>query len=106
MINLHPDHLKIIHRILNKYLSKSSSVWVFGSRAKGTARKYSDLDLAIDDDQQPLPLSMMTSMLDDFEESDLPYKVDIVDWNTISDEFRRTILSDRKSIFPIVTYPD
>lgn len=109
MIYLHPDHLKIIHRILNKYLSNSSSVWVFGSRAKGTARKYSDLDLAIDVDQQPLSLSMMTSILDDFEESDLPYKVDkvdIVDWNTISDEFRRTILSDRKSIFPIVTYPD
>ncbi len=87
--------LKIIHDILNRHCLTNTSVWVIGSRAKRTARKYSDLDLVIDLNHQPIPRSVFIKLLDDFEESDLPYKVDIIDWNTISEDFRELVERDR-----------
>ena len=38
------------------------------------------------------------ALRDDFEESDLPFKVDIVDWNTIDEKFRSIIHHDRELI--------
>lgn len=95
IIDMRPEDLKITRQILAKHLLPNTTVWVFGSRAKGTARTFSDLDLMIDNNHQPLPLTLLTQLLDDFEASDLPYKVDIVDWNSISDEFRTVVLNDK-----------
>ncbi len=95
VIDMRPDDLNITRQILAKHLPSNAIVWVFGSRAKGTARTFSDLDLMIDNNHQPLPLTLLTQLLDDFEESDLPYKVDVVDWNSISDDFRDVVCNDR-----------
>lgn len=98
-LNISDAHLKIIKTILNKYLPIHAIVWVFGSRAKGSARKYSDLDLLIDSNNKPLSSSLKGNLEDEFEESDLPYKVDIVDWNTITDEFRQMIKDERVVLY-------
>ncbi|MHB8264228.1 MAG: nucleotidyltransferase family protein [Acidimicrobiales bacterium] len=45
-LDIRPDHLEIIRRILQKRVPQYS-VWAFGSRAKWDAKEYSDLDLAI-----------------------------------------------------------
>ena len=66
----------------------------FGSRAKGTAKPYSDLDLAILG-SEPLPLSTAAELTDDFSESDLPSKVEIVDWATTGERFRKVIEGER-----------
>lgn len=95
-LDIRPQDLTIVTNILNKHLPANTTVWVFGSRAKGTARPFSDLDLAIDIDHHPLPLKLLTTLLDEFEESDLPYKVDIVDLNTIDEEFKKIINAQRK----------
>ncbi len=68
----------------------SAKVWVFGSRAKGTTRRGSDLDLAIDNGA-PLPPAMAAHLADAFEEAPLAYKVDLVDLHNISPEFRALI---------------
>jgi predicted nucleotidyltransferase len=68
-------------------------VWAFGSRVKGTARKFSDLDLAIHG-ETPLPLSTSAALADDFDDSDLPFKVDVVDWALASPAFREIIRQD------------
>ncbi len=39
---------KIIQTILNKHLPASCKEWVFGSRAKNTATRNSDIDLALE----------------------------------------------------------
>ena len=65
-------------------------VWAFGSRAQFTAKPYSDLDLAVIG-QQPLSLTNMADLSDAFSNSDLPYKVDIVDWATTSEPFKKII---------------
>ena len=44
---------------------------------------------------EPLPLSMMADLNDAFDESNLIFKVDIVDWATTSDTFRRIIEAEK-----------
>lgn len=88
-IDIHPDHWAIVRDILQRHIPQCE-VWAFGSRAKWTAKKYSDLDLAVFNNE-PLPLSLSAALTDDFSESDLPWKVDVVDWATTSEAFRKII---------------
>ena len=62
----------------------------FGSRVRGNARKYSDLDLAIVGKKR-LDWRELEALRDAFAESDLPMQVDVLDWNAVSDEFRAVI---------------
>ena len=92
-IDIHPDHWEIVRRILQTHVPQAV-VWVFGSRATGKATAFSDLDIAIIS-TQPLPLDVSASLRDDFSESDLPYKVDVVDWATTNASFRNIIARNR-----------
>jgi len=92
-IDIRPDHWEIVRDILKKHVPQYE-VWAFGSRAKWTAKEYSDLDLAIITDK-PLSLDVSASLSDDFFESDLPWKVDIVDWAATSESFRKVIERDK-----------
>jgi predicted nucleotidyltransferase len=65
-------------------------VWAFGSRVKGTAKKYSDLDLAVIT-EQPLPMATMAELRQALDESDLTIKVDVVDWAQTGAPFRKII---------------
>lgn len=96
-INLDPTNLSIIINILNQHLPKNTRVWIFGSRTTGKAKPYSDIDLAIDSGH-PLTLEVLANLSTDFEESDIPYKVDIVDWQTISEMFRDKIQHNKVRI--------
>ena len=88
------EQAKIVKKILEKNLfSGDVKVWVFGSRAIKARKEFSDLDLAIES-KQILPLSIMSSLEYDFSESDLPYKVDIVDLNNVSENFRNKIQTE------------
>src|SRR6218665_812358 len=93
LIDIRPDHWRIVEAILKKHVPRHM-VWAFGSRAKWSAKAYSDLDLAIIT-EKALPLAVSASLSDDFSESDLPYKVDVVDWVTTSAAFREIIERDR-----------
>jgi len=46
LIDIRPDHWRIVEAILKKHVPRHT-VWAFGSRAKWSAKAYSDLDLAI-----------------------------------------------------------
>ncbi len=92
-IDIQPEHWDIVHGILQKHVPQHA-VWAFGSRARRTAKKYSDLDLAVITDQ-PLPLDVSAHLREDFSESDLPWRVDVVDWATTSTAFREIIQRDR-----------
>jgi uncharacterized protein len=88
MLFMEPKHLVIVHNILSKY---PYEFYAFGSRARGNPKKLSDLDICFFDN---IPSNIVIQIEDDFEESDLPYKVDIVDWNKCSDDFRALIKKD------------
>ena len=92
-LDLNPRDWEIVHNILARHVPEYE-VWAFGSRAKGTAKEYSDLDLVIIT-KQPLSLALSAAIADDFAESDLPIKVDVVDWATTSETFRQAIEKER-----------
>jgi len=81
-------------RILAAHLPETAAAWVFGSRATGRARKYSDLDVAIDAGRA-LSFDELAALRESFSDSDLPYRVDIVDWQTADERFRRIVTADR-----------
>ncbi len=89
MIDLSPYQLEIVLDILKKRVPQCE-VRVFGSRYKWTAKNHSDLDLAIVG-QEKLERKIIYALKDDFSESDLPIRVDVLDWYAISDEFKRII---------------
>jgi predicted nucleotidyltransferase len=78
-----------VTRILMQYVPEYT-VWAFGSRVTGTAKPYSDLDLVILTDI-PLSLERMATIKGAFDESDLPIRVDVVDWAATSNSFREII---------------
>lgn len=93
-LDLRPEDQRLVLKILHANLPLAFKAWVFGSRATGRARRYSDLDLAIDCGR-PLTLDETAGLREAFTESDLPYKVDFVDWRSIDDRFRELIAAER-----------
>jgi type I restriction enzyme S subunit len=88
-IEITPEQWNIVSTILQKHIP-NKTVWIFGSRARHAAKPYSDLDLAIIG-ETPLPLSLLAALTEDFSESALPFKVDIVDWASTGEAFRGII---------------
>ncbi|QLB13710.1 hypothetical protein EV697_105159 [Bisgaardia hudsonensis] len=91
-LNLTNEELKIVQNILQKFVPHFT-IWAFGSRIKAQSKPYSDLDLAIITNT-PLDLATHADLVNAFSESDLPWKVDIIDWATTSSEFKEIILQD------------
>lgn len=89
MIDIAQQDLRLVKSILLKHLSHCE-VRVFGSRVTGTATKYSDLDLVIVG-KQKIDRSVLNRLQDEFEYSDLPFRVEVLDWHRISDNFRKII---------------
>ena len=96
MIDLTPKHLQTIQRILAEYVPECE-VRAFGSRAKWTAKDYSDLDLAVVGNE-PLSLRHLRRLKEAFEESNLPIRIDVVDWQSLSDGFKKVIAAECKVI--------
>ena len=89
MIDVTNEQLLIIKGILSKHIN-DTGVRVFGSRITGKAKKYSDLDLVVFG-KTVIDPGIIAKIKEDFEESDLPFRVDILDWNRISEEFKNII---------------
>ena len=93
-VDIRADHLEIAQGILNTHLPAGFKVWVFGSRANWTTKDSSDLDLAVEGAAR-LDHKAMAELEVAFEESDLPYTVDVVDLNSVSPEFRKIVESQK-----------
>ena len=92
MIDLNPNHLATVQRILAEHVPECE-VRAFGSRATWTAKDYSDLDMAIIG-EGPLEWRTLGRLKEAFEESSLPMRVDVLDWHSISESFRKVIEQD------------
>lgn len=66
-------------------------VFLFGSRAKGTNRKWSDYDVGVLG-KEKIPYRIIARIENDLAESDIPFRVDVVDFNRVSDKFRNIAL--------------
>jgi len=85
------NEIAIVLDIIKKH-APECNVLVFGSRFKGTARNHSDLDLAFKcKSGERLGIQRAAILREDFQESELPYRVDVVDYHAVTDEFRAII---------------
>ena len=91
-----PDQLELVRDILLAHVP-GRTVWAFGSRARGSAKPYSDLDLAIIS-EEPLPIATRAALAEAFSDSDLPWRVDLVDWATTDAAFRTIIELDKVAL--------
>lgn len=89
MIDIQTDHFATVKQILAEYFP-DCEVRAFGSRVTQTAKSYSDLDLAIVG-QNALDNDRFRHLKEAFEESNLPFRVDVLDWHRISDSFHTVI---------------
>lgn len=87
-IDLSSSQQKIITKLLQTYLPHTE-VWAYGSRVQGKARPSSDLDLvAFASSHQK---ENIFELRDAFEESDLPFRVDLFIWDEIPKRFHPNI---------------
>ena len=95
-VDIRPDHLEIVQGILREHLPVDVQVWVFGSRTNWTTKDSSDLDLALESAKASSATKCSRALKDAFEDSALPYTVDVVDINRHQrDSFRQIVESLR-----------
>ncbi|MDA3916165.1 MAG: nucleotidyltransferase domain-containing protein [Deltaproteobacteria bacterium] len=89
MIDLEKVLLDKVKQILNANVPNYKAL-MFGSRVHGTARKFSDIDIALIGPEK-IDWLEIESLKDIFAESDLPMIVDIVDFNSVTKSFKKII---------------
>ncbi|HAH31545.1 MAG TPA: hypothetical protein DCL44_04445 [Elusimicrobia bacterium] len=92
MIKATPEQLETIAHIISTH-AHDVETRVFGSRVAGTPKDYSDLDVALVGAAR-LDTAIIGAIKEAFEESDLPFRIDVLDWNSISEEFQKVILKN------------
>jgi type I restriction enzyme S subunit len=83
----------IVQSLLKTHMA-GWQVWAFGSRARHTAKPFSDLDLAVLAPSQ-LSLEQLAHINDAFDSSDLTIRVDVLDLQAINDTFKAHIDSHK-----------
>lgn len=89
MIAIEKEQLEIVKKILRKYVP-NAEIRIFGSRYKHTNKEYSDIDIAIVQ-KEKISIELYSILKEAFEESNLKYRVDLVDWNALTEEFKKII---------------
>jgi len=95
MRSIDSKHWQIIRSVLVRYASDIEWVKLFGSRARGDAKRTSDIDLAVAGGKE-----VITKLSVAFDDSKLPYTFDIIDYNRQTNErLKQAIDQDGKLIF-------
>jgi uncharacterized protein len=92
------DQLATVRELLRQHLP-GVEVRAFGSRAGGQPKPASDLDLMVVS-EKPLAPRSYALLTDAFAESDLPFKVDVIDASTATPSFRAQALAESILVQP------
>ena len=85
----------ILRSVLTPLSQTPAKAWVFGSRATGRARPYSDLDILISS-PAPLDWRARADLQDAFEASNLPFRVDVVEEARLAPTLAPRVLAERQ----------
>ncbi len=94
-IDITTEQQHILLALLRKHLP-DTRVWVYGSRARFTSRKNSDLDMVVFADRWQK--RQVGDLREALEESDLPFRVDLFVWDNIPELFRKRIEADHATL--------
>jgi predicted nucleotidyltransferase len=93
-IDLEPRYLEELVRIVKAHLPHGR-LGFFGSRVMGKARKTSDVDIAlITADGSEISEQTMIRLKEALEDSTLPMRVDVIDWQTTAAGFKAKVEKD------------
>lgn len=87
-VDISPSACKTIQKLLDRYLPETEA-WAYGSRAKGTATPKSDLDVVVF--ATPEQHRQVSDLKEAFEESNLPFRVDLFVWDDVPENFQKNI---------------
>lgn len=87
-IDLTPEQRRTVLALLSRHLP-NTTVWVYGSRAKWTSQPGSDLDLVAF--ANPAQSPRIAELQEAFDESYLPFPVDLFVWDDVPKDFRKRI---------------
>ncbi len=93
----HPSKQEILEQTrkiaVDMLRAYSVKLYLFGSWARGESARHSDIDLAVDSDR-PLPPGILSLLRERFEESRIPYRVEVVDLRHSNSSFRKRVLQE------------
>jgi len=88
------DAAKFAASVIRRHLPDPAyRIFLFGSRATGSAGKRSDIDIGIEG-PAPVPRAALAAINDELEEAPTLYTIDIVDFERVSENFR--LVAERK----------
>lgn len=86
LIDIEDEHLRLLRGLLNDHLA-NKAVWAYGSRVQWKANQSSDLDLVVWGASD----SQVVNAKDAFSESNLPFTVQLLVWESIPQDFQKNI---------------
>ena len=90
-LDLPQKYLEQVKALLRAHV-QHAEVWAYGSRVTGSGHEASDLDLVLRNPQNPQEeTGALYDLKEAFIESNLPIRVDIMDWARIPVSFHREI---------------
>lgn len=98
---LSSQQLLVIEHIFRSILLHKwkGRIWIFGSRAAGRYRNYSDIDLLLDGD--PCSILIISLISEALENTNLPFKIDLVDIHKLAPEYAVSVDASKKLLFVI-----
>lgn len=83
---------KEITEIIGRHLDLGRyKVFFFGSRVRGDNFERADIDLGIEGPEE-IPGNIMVKIRNEMEKIPMFYKIDVVDFKTVSDKFKKEAL--------------
>lgn len=93
MIDITDQQRALVCKLLQTHLPHTR-VWAYGSRVKQSSTHRSDLDLVAFSTREQR--DQVVELQEAFDESDLPFRVDLFVWDSMPDEFLEGIESDHE----------
>lgn len=87
----------LLHQIVIQPLKdQGAQVWIFGSRATGKHQKFSDVDLLFSlPSDNKLSEGFLFEIKSNLEDSDFPYKCDLVRVDSLADSYKESAMRER-----------
>jgi uncharacterized protein len=101
MFGLNKKQYSILQEVLKKYVDETQfKILIFGSRARGDFKPFSDIDICILDEKIKYPNPKLFELKEALYDSSLIYMVDVQAFSEIASKgFRQRVLNEGKNFF-------
>jgi predicted nucleotidyltransferase len=89
------EYLFLFENLVAPLKAKEARVFLFGSRATGKFKKFSDIDLLFQESSKPIRNAEIYLLLSSIEESAFPYKIDLVRSTELAQSYRASVERDK-----------